>query len=195
MARWFQGEFRESLATLEQRLLARAQQEFQSAFARYFRALVDDPSIQARCDSSFSPAVEIDGEWTPPEALSGGERTALALAYRLALGQVVRSFGELTLSTLILDEPTDGFSPEQVSRMGELLDELRLPQVVLVSHEATLASAADRVIRIRKTTEGSVIEEDPAPPPRPHPPRGDRPPPAPATRTRGRRPTLDETAR
>jgi DNA repair protein SbcC/Rad50 len=159
VARWFVGEFRESIATLEQRLLTRAQQEFQIAFARFFRALVDDPAMQARCDGTFSPAVEIDGEWTPPEALSGGERTALALAFRLALGLVVRDVGRLRLETLILDEPTDGFSPEQVTRMGDLLESLGIGQVILVSHEGLLAAAADRVVQVRKEDGVSVLRE------------------------------------
>lgn len=196
VAAWINGAFRDALAVLEQRLLVRSQQEFQAAFSRFFRALVDDPALLARSDSTFSPGVEIDGEWTPPEALSGGERTALALAYRLALGQVVRGFGELSLTTLILDEPTDGFSPEQVGRMGELLDELRLPQVLIISHEAGLASVADRVVRIRKVDGVSVIEEGPAAGAAAPPPDDAASPPAPvAPRARSRRRTLEESAR
>jgi DNA repair protein SbcC/Rad50 len=135
---------------MEQRQLAHAQALFERSLTRFFSALVDDPALVARTDVAFTPAVAIEGEWTPAEALSGGERTSLALAYRLALAEVVRSLGHLKLDTLLLDEPTDGFSPEQVVRMGELLDALALPQVVLVSHEEALAGAADRVIRIVK---------------------------------------------
>ncbi|HYK92672.1 MAG TPA: SMC family ATPase [Thermoplasmata archaeon] len=157
LATWLTRPFREAMESLEQRVLTRAQSEFERAYSRYFHSLVDDPALVARCDSAFSPAVEINGEWTPAEALSGGERTALALAYRLALGHVVRAFGQLTLETLILDEPTDGFSAEQVSRMGELLDELGLPQVILVSHEGGLGAVADRVVRVRKEGGASTL--------------------------------------
>ena len=128
-AEFLTGPFRDAMLELEHRLLARAKVEFDRSFGRYFAALIEDPSLVARSDPRFDPSVEIDGEVTPPEALSGGERTALALAFRLALGDVVRSLDRLNLSTLILDEPTDGFSPEQVQRMGELLSELGLPQV------------------------------------------------------------------
>ena len=158
VGRWLGHPFRDALFALEQRMLARARAEFEGEFVREFRTLVDDPSLLARVDATFAPVVEIDGAWTPPEALSGGERTALALAYRLALGRVVRSFGELTLDTILLDEPTDGFSPEQVIRMGEVLDGLGLAQIVLVSHEAGLAGVADRVVRIRKTGGRSALE-------------------------------------
>ena len=170
LAEWFSTEFRTSVLQLERRLLARAQTEFERSFAMFFTVLVEDPALVARCDASFAPSVEIDGEWTPVEALSGGERTALALAFRLALGGVVRSAGRLALETLILDEPTDGFSPEQVIRMGELLDRLALPQVLLVSHESQLAAAADRVVRVEKKDGRSILgaseeDTDPAGPP------------------------------
>lgn len=194
LAQWLGRSFRDAMVLLEQRLLARAQSEFERTFARYFHSLVDDPSLVARCDSAFSPAVEINGEWTPAEALSGGERTALALAYRLTLGHVVRAFGQLTLETLILDEPTEGFSPEQVVRMGELLDELGLPQVLLVSHEGGLASVADQVVRVRKEGGVSTLRTEGSAPPaagehRPAPVEAPRDPPA---RRRKRVRTLED---
>jgi DNA repair protein SbcC/Rad50 len=157
LAGWLGREFREGLFDLEHRRLARAQAEFNRAFARYFQTLLEDPNLVARCDAAFSPSVEIDGDTTPAEALSGGERTALALAFRLAMGQVVRAAGRLRLGTLILDEPTDGFSPEQVSRMGELLAELEIPQVILVSHEGQLAGIADHVVQVSKDEGPSVV--------------------------------------
>ncbi len=149
-AAWLSGAFRETLITMEQRILAGAQSAFQHDLARFFRTLIDDPLLEARIDATFLPVVLIDGAWTPADALSGGERTSLALAFRLALGKVVRTLGSLRLDTLILDEPTDGFSPEQVVRMGDLLEDLNLAQVVLVSHEFELSSVADRVFETRK---------------------------------------------
>ena len=156
-ATWVGGPFRTSVLTMEQKLLTHAQTLFERNFARYFASLVDDPGLVARTDPAFTPLVMIEGEWTPAEALSGGERTSLALAFRLALAQVVRAMGSLHLDTILLDEPTDGFSPEQVIRMGELLEELALPQVVLVSHETELAAIADRVVRVEKVDGRSVL--------------------------------------
>jgi DNA repair protein SbcC/Rad50 len=158
LASWLSGPFTDALEVVEHRRLAAAQVEFERTLARHFATLVEDPAMVARCGNSFAPAVEIEGEWTPPEALSGGERTALALAFRLALGEVVRGAGRLKLETLLLDEPTDGFSPEQVVRMGELIESLHIPQVILVSHEGALAAIADRVIHVRKIAGESVME-------------------------------------
>jgi exonuclease SbcC len=157
------GPFRDGLLELEHHLLSKAKADFDRSFGRYFALLIEDPALVARSDVRFSPTVEIDGETTPPEALSGGERTALALAFRLALGQIVRKVDRLRLDTLILDEPTDGFSPEQVQRMGELLGELGIPQVVLVSHEALLNGVADRVVRVRKEEGVSKLLEERGP--------------------------------
>jgi DNA repair protein SbcC/Rad50 len=156
-AEWVSGPFRRAVLTMEQRLLSHAQAVFERTLTRFFASLVDDPSFVARTDVAFTPTVAIDGEWTPAEALSGGERTSLALAFRLALAEVVRTLGHLKLETILLDEPTDGFSPEQVVRMGELLDSLALPQVVLVSHEEALGSIADHVIRVEKVDGRSVV--------------------------------------
>jgi exonuclease SbcC len=172
-ATWVGGPFRTMVLTMEQKLLTHAQALFERNFARYFASLVDDPGLMARTDPAFTPLVMIEGEWTPAEALSGGERTSLALAFRLALAQVVRAMGSLHLDTILLDEPTDGFSPEQVIRMGELLEELALPQVILVSHESQLAAIADRVIRVQKVDGRSLLEDA-------SPAAGDEPPAAPS---------------
>jgi exonuclease SbcC len=161
---WLGREFREGVLRLERRLLAHAQADFDRLFSRYFATLIEDPNLVARCDVAFSPLVEIEGEDTPPEALSGGERTALALAFRLAMGRVVRGVGRLRLDTLILDEPTDGFSPEQVERLGELFDEVGYGQILLVSHESQLSAIADRIVRVRKEHgESSIVDEGAGP--------------------------------
>jgi exonuclease SbcC len=150
LAAFVSSVYRDALLDLERRLLGRAQATFERSFSRAFSTLVEDPGLLARCGPSFVPFVEIDGEWTPAEALSGGERTALALAFRVALGDVVRASGRLRLDTILLDEPTDGFSPEQVIRMGELLRSLPWGQVIVVTHETSLAGVADRTVRVRK---------------------------------------------
>ncbi len=51
--------------------------------------------------------------------LSGGERTAVALAYRLALNQVINKLMSKikTRDLVILDEPTDGFSTNQLDKI------------------------------------------------------------------------------
>lgn len=156
-AEWVAGPFRLHVLAMERDVLAHAQASFDREFSRYFASLVDDAGLVARTNPDFTPEVAIEGEPTPAEALSGGERTSLALAFRLALASVVRSLGAVRLETLILDEPTDGFSSEQMIRMGELFEELGLPQVIVVSHETQLMSIADRSLRVVKTEGRSTV--------------------------------------
>ena len=58
---------------------------------------------------------------------------------------------------LILDEPTDGFSREQLYKVREILKELNCPQVIIVSHERELGSFADNVFRVEKVDGNSRV--------------------------------------
>jgi exonuclease SbcC len=74
------------------------------------------------------------------------------LAYRLALNTTVHEVSTgMKSNLLILDEPTDGFSKEQVFRIRDILNELRCPQVVIVSHERELEGCADNIFKIQRT--------------------------------------------
>ena len=114
--------------------------------------LVDDEILKVRLDEEFSPLIEQAGHEIEYLNLSGGEKTAAALAYRLALNQIINTFvSEIkTKDLLILDEPTDGFSSEQLDRLRMVLDELKTEQIIIVSHESKIESFVDRIIRLEK---------------------------------------------
>ena len=81
---------------------------------------------------------ELEGEGrTRPAALSGGMARRLALARCAALGG----------SLLLLDEPFTGVDLPRALRLLERLRGLRTP-VLLVSHEAAVLDACDRVIAL-----------------------------------------------
>jgi exonuclease SbcC len=92
--------------------------------------------------------------------LSGGERTAVALAYRLALNQVINSLLSRikTRDLIILDEPTDGFSDQQLDKMRDVLGQLNAKQLIIVSHEQKIESFVENVIRFRKEGNKTVVE-------------------------------------
>jgi exonuclease SbcC len=52
---------------------------------------------------------------------------------------------------LILDEPTDGFSKNQLSKVKDVLREMNSEQIILVSHEAELETYVDNVFQISKS--------------------------------------------
>ena len=101
-----------------------------------------------------------NGYETEVSNLSGGEKTSLALAYRLALNKVINDVIEniKTKDLIILDEPTDGFSSEQLDKVREVIDMLHLSQVLIVSHETKIESFVDNVIRVRKEEHVSQVE-------------------------------------
>jgi len=155
---WLEDYFLPTLEIIERQALVSNNLEFNESFQRWFKMLIEDPSKDARVDESFTPIVEQDGYEQDIEYLSGGERTSLALAYRLALNSLVRraSLG-MKSNLLILDEPTDGFSKEQLSKVRDILEELRCPQVILVSHEKEMESFADHVYNVVKEAGESKI--------------------------------------
>lgn len=156
---WFSTMFIELMFVLEKSILQRIYYDFTAAFAQWFNILIDDENIQITLDDTFSPVIEQNGYETEIDNLSGGERTALALAYRLALNKVINDI-TATLQTkdlLILDEPTDGFSSEQLDKMREVLDQLTIKQILLVSHEPKMEAYVDHVLRITKETQVSAL--------------------------------------
>ncbi len=153
---WVNGTFVELLMKIESSVMSKLYTEFNQIFQKWFSMLVDDENLLIRLDADFSPIVEQNGYEIDYSYLSGGERTAAALAYRLALNQVINSLISRikTRDLLILDEPTDGFSYEQLDKMRDVLRELQIAQLIIVSHEPKIESFVDNIIRFEK--EGHV---------------------------------------
>ncbi|NJL44212.1 MAG: hypothetical protein HC945_02775 [Nitrosarchaeum sp.] len=153
---WLQAAFQNMVFVMERALLLGIYHEFNAQFKHWFSCMIDEEVLAVRLDESFSPCVQQNGFETGVENLSGGERTALALAYRLALNASINSLvGSMrTRDFIILDEPTDGFSREQLDRLRDVFEQLRVRQVIIVSHEAQIESFVDHVVRVVK--EGHV---------------------------------------
>jgi len=91
-----------------------------------------------------------DGTMQPAERLSGGEKVAFAVAFRI----VVNSLFARELGLLCLDEPTAGLDEDNLSCMEAALGRLRELsrarnlQVILITHERGMDSLFDRVIQL-----------------------------------------------
>jgi len=85
-----------------------------------------------------------------PGVLSGGQRQRLAIARALA--------NEPTL--LLADEPTGALDSEGGAKVIELLRRLHAggQTVILVTHDADVAEAAERIARMR---DGRIIDDEP----------------------------------
>lgn len=157
---WLSDPFVPALSTIEQHVLQRINDEFNRLFSRWFVQLLETQDLSAEVDTSFTPQIRQQGFEQDFAALSGGEKSALALAYRLALNTLVRqTTPSLKDNLLILDEPTDGFSKEQLSRMRQVLQEAGAQQILLVSHERELEALCDQVFQVEKQHGESQIKE------------------------------------
>lgn len=137
---------------IERAVFTKYYAQFNEEFERLFKSLIEDNEIDVRLDEEFAIKVEQNGFDIDIKNLSGGEKSSLAIAYRLGLKKIIEDSlkGEQRLNLLILDEPTDGFSNEQIDRLGNILKESNLNQIILVSHDEKIESIADRVLHVEK---------------------------------------------
>ncbi|MBI4918942.1 hypothetical protein HY837_03365, partial [archaeon] len=156
---WFNTFFIPLTETIEKQVMGRIYHTFNNLFENWFNMLIDDEYLNARLDESFTPLIQQNGYETSVEFLSGGEKTACALAYRLALNQAVNNAISTiqTKKLLILDEPTDGFSSQQLDKMRDVLIQLEADQVILVSHEGKIESFVEHVMQVTKEGNMSVV--------------------------------------
>ncbi len=156
---WLSNDFFSLIDFTERNILWRLRNEFSRILKKWFSMLISDNSIDVKIDDSFTPIIIQKDAEMEYDSLSGGERTAIALAYRLALNQTINSFMSriATKGIIILDEPTEGFSETQIAKMRAILEELKADQIIIVSHEQNMESFVSNIIKIVKSGDVSVV--------------------------------------
>ena len=156
---WLDDNFMDLMVKMEKQVMLKVYTEFNGLFTKWFDILLEDEELNAQLDDEFRPVIEQNGYETDINNLSGGEKTALALAYRLALNKVINDVVETikTKDIIILDEPTDGFSTEQLDKMRDVLEQLEIKQTIIVSHESKIESFVEKVLRVSKNEHLSTI--------------------------------------
>lgn len=157
---WINNKFIELVLFTERNVMLKLREEFSQLFSSWFSMLVPE-GITVRLDESFSPIIQQSDYELDYSYLSGGERTAVALAYRLSLNQVINSVLSKikTRDLVILDEPTDGFSESQLDKIRDVLQQLKVRQLVIVSHEQKVEGFVDNIIRFKKVNGITEIEK------------------------------------
>lgn len=156
---WLQEYFITLTEIMERHVMLKLYHEFNELFLRWFDILIEDETMSTRLDDEFTPIIEQNGYEISFDNLSGGERTACALAYRLALNKTINDVMSRikTRDLIILDEPTDGFSNEQLDKVRDVLEQLNMKQVIIVSHESKVESFVNSVVRIEKREHVSCV--------------------------------------
>ena len=139
----------------------------QMTVQRMLDNLVGDsgPALNVKIDETYSPFVcSEEGYEREVTNLSGGERTLLAFAYRIGLGQLImQSRTGHGLYMLLLDEPTESLGREDgsVDRLAEAISRLTtIEQIIAVTHNESFAEKAEHVIRIQKENGASQVYID-----------------------------------
>jgi len=154
---WFESFFLKLMTTMEKHVMVSIHREFSALLKDWLAILIED--IDIFLDDEFAVKIIQDGYEADIQTLSGGEKTSVALAYRLALNKVVNDLITMikTKELIILDEPTDGFSTEQLDKVRDVLNELNMKQTIIVSHEPKLESFVQNIIRVVKTDNISKV--------------------------------------
>jgi len=135
--------------------------EFVAYLQRMIQQFLDElvggagPTLIVKMDDTYSPIVKgEEGFEREVTNLSGGERTLLAFAYRLGMGQLImQSRTGHGLYMLLLDEPTESLGPEDgsIDRLAEAISRLKaIEQIIAVTHSEVFAEKAEHVIRLEK---------------------------------------------
>ena len=162
---WLSNQFTNLVNFMERNVMIKLRMEFAALFGKWFAMLAGE-GFEVQLDENFTPLI-IQGENEMEYSfLSGGERTAVALAYRLALNQTINSVlsNIKTKDLIILDEPTEGFSELQLEKLRDVLHELDVEQLIIVSHEQKTEGFVDNIIRLKKEGHVSFLENSNASP-------------------------------
>jgi DNA repair protein SbcC/Rad50 len=132
--------------------------EFNENFSKIFSELIDNSQIDVRLDENFSPIIEQSGFDLDVKNLSGGEKSSLAISYKFALKKVIESnIKNLHFDFLVLDEPSDGFSENQINKLSNILKTSNSKQIIIVSHDEKLEAISHHTIFIEKIGGNSQI--------------------------------------
>jgi len=141
------------------------QPKMRSEFVAYLQRMIQQsldelvggagPALTVMVDDTYSPVVKGEEGFEREVAnLSGGERTLLAFAYRLGMGQLItQSRTGHGLHMLLLDEPTESLGPEDgsIERLAEAISRLKaIEQIIAVTHSEVFAEKAEHTIRVEK---------------------------------------------
>jgi exonuclease SbcC len=158
------GAIRDAYRSIQPKLRS----EFVKVLRNFVQQVLDSlvggeaPLLNVLIDETYTPYVKSEsGVEREVANLSGGERTLLAFAYRLGLGQLImQSRTGHGLSLLLLDEPTESLGSEDgsIDRLAEAISRFKaIEQIIAVTHSEAFAEKAEHVITLEKEAGTSKV--------------------------------------
>jgi exonuclease SbcC len=158
------GDIRDAYRSIQPKLRSEFVKVLRSFVQQVLDSLmgVEGPLLNVLIDENYSPYVKSESDVEREVSnLSGGERTLLAFAYRLGLGQLImQSRTGHGLSMLLLDEPTESLGREDgsIERLAEAISRFKaIEQIIAVTHSEAFAEKAEHVIRFEKEAGESKV--------------------------------------
>ncbi|WP_337859859.1 AAA family ATPase [Ferroplasma sp.] len=123
-------------------------------YLQSFNLDFDDIAI----DENFDIKVTQNSMEQTLESLSGGEKTALAIAIRLSVTEYVLD----RISTIIMDEPTNFLDEDRRNNLKDIIlyslkGENIVPQMIMITHHGELISVADASFEVIKNKGTSQV--------------------------------------
>jgi exonuclease SbcC len=150
------GAIRDAYRSIQPKLRS----EFVKVLRNFVQQVLDSlvgeaPLLNVLIDETYTPYVKSEsGVEREVSNLSGGERTLLAFAYRLGLGQLImQSRTGHGLSMLLLDEPTESLGSEDgsIERLAGAISRFKaIEQIIAVTHSEAFAEKAEHVVILEK---------------------------------------------
>ncbi|MEM2738522.1 MAG: hypothetical protein QXK93_06010, partial [Candidatus Bathyarchaeia archaeon] len=158
------GSIRDAYRSIQPKLRSEFVKVLKNLVQQILDSLVggEGSPINVMIDETYTPYVLSEsGVEREVSNLSGGERTLIAFAYRLGLGQLImQSKTGHGLSLLLLDEPTESLGREDgsIDRLAEAISRFKaIEQIIAVTHSEAFAEKAEHVIRVEKEAGESTV--------------------------------------
>ncbi len=152
------SNLREDIRSIREYVRLRFINEFRSLFKSRFEELRNESDYSIDIDNNYNVVISSGNEEMDARTLSGGEKTSVAIAYRLALSSLAAILGGVGKNELIvMDEPTSGLDKEDINALTNAITRINdLKQIIIVTHEDNMKNIADNVIKLKKDSGSSI---------------------------------------
>ncbi len=153
------SNLREDIRGIREYVRLRFINDFRSLFKTRFEELRNEVDYDIDIDNNYNVIITAGDEKMDARSLSGGEKTSVAIAYRLALSSLASILGGIGKNEIIImDEPTSGLDKEDINALTNAITKITdLKQIIIVTHEDNMKNIADNVIKMKKESGVSSI--------------------------------------
>ncbi len=153
------SNLREDIRNIREYVRNKFLNDFRALFQSKFLEIRNESDYTVDIDSNYNILVISSGESLDAKTLSGGEKTSVAIAYRMALSSVASMLGGVGKNELlIMDEPTSGLDKNDISSLADSILKIKdVNQIIIVTHEDSMKVIGNNIINITKSAGESNI--------------------------------------